>query len=169
MERVAVLGPAGAGKSELARALGQRTGLPVVHLDRIFWRENWTPVPRADAERELAVVVAGDRWILDGNFLEHGADDPRFARADTVVFLDVPRRTCLRRVLLRWIRDRGRARPDLPEGATEGFDPHLLRWIWLYPKTDRPRVLELLASVSDHAAVHHLRSRAEVEEFRDAH
>ncbi len=99
MERVVIIGPGGAGKSELARSIARRTGLPVVHLDLLFWREGWTPAPRKDALGRLDKAIAGDRWILDGNFLEAGGEDRRFNRADTVIFLDLPRRTCLWRVL----------------------------------------------------------------------
>jgi adenylate kinase family enzyme len=141
--------------------------LPVLHLDRLFWRAGWTPAPREEALRELAALVEEPRWILDGNFLaEAGADDRRFGRADTVVFLDLPRRHNLRSVLTRLARDRGRSRPDLPEGAGESLDVPLLRWIWRYPATDRPRVLELLATLDpQRVAVHHLRTRADVDRF----
>ena len=158
-----ILGPGGAGKSELAAALGRITGLPVVHLDRIFWREGWTPVTAGEAGRELAEAVAGDRWILDGNFLDAG--DDRFDRADTVVFLDVPRAVCLRRVLWRLARDRRRSRPDLPAGCREGLDLELLRWIWRYPRTDRPQVLAILAGLRGEVDVRHLRSRHDVRGF----
>jgi adenylate kinase family enzyme len=166
MERVVLLGPGGAGKSELATRLSSKTGLPVVHLDPIFWREGWKPAPREEARATLAKAFAGERWILDGNFLdEAGAGDARFDRADTVVFLDLARATCLWRVLSRLVRDRRRARPDLPEGCSEGFDPALLRWIWRYPRTDRPRVLALLSNLDGRTDVHHLRSRADVRRY----
>ena len=165
-----ILGPGGAGKSVLAREIGRRTGLPVVHLDRLFWREGWTPAPREEARRELARAVASDGWILDGNFLDEAGDgDPRFERADTVVFLDFSRARCVWRVLTRLARDRGRSRADLPAGCHEGFDPDLLRWIWAYPKTDRPRVLRLLAAVEERGVgVHRLRSPSGVRRFLDA-
>lgn len=164
MQRVAVIGPGGAGKSELATRLARRTGLPVIHLDPIFWRADWRPVPTPEARRALAEAVAGDRWILDGNFLDFDGDD-RFSRADTVVFLDLPRRICLRRVLWRLVRDRRRSRPDLPPGGREGFDPGLLRWIWNYPHTDRPRVVEILERLDPGVDVRHLRSPADVRRY----
>jgi adenylate kinase family enzyme len=162
-----ILGSAGAGKTRLAWSLGSRTGLPVVHLDPLFWRPGWTPAPQEEALRGLAEAVERPRWILDGNFLpENAADDPRFARADTVVVLDVSRRRCLWRVLSRRVRDRGRSRPDLPEGCDESVDLLLLRWIWRYPEVERPRVLELLAALRGRGvSVQLLRSAADVDRF----
>jgi adenylate kinase family enzyme len=168
VRRVAIIGPAGAGKSELARLLGERTGLPVVHLDPIFWRSDWSPAPRHEACRLLAEVVGRDRWILDGNFLDADGGE-RLVRAEAVVFLDLPRRTCIRRVLWRRVRNRGRSRPDLPPGAREGLDRELLRWIWNYGRTDRPIVLDLLARVQPDVAVHRLRTPSDVRRFLAAH
>ena len=166
MQRVAVLGSVGAGKSVLATRIAERTGLPVVHLDVLFWRSGWTPAPRERASRELADAVARDEWILDGNFLGEEGGDARFERADTVVLLDFPRRTCLWRVLKRAARERGRARADLPEGCTEGVSASVLRWIWSYPLVERPRVMQALARVRENGvAVHHLRSPADVDRF----
>ncbi|HKP19072.1 MAG TPA: isopentenyl transferase family protein [Gaiellaceae bacterium] len=166
MRRVVVLGPGGAGKSDFSRALARRTGLPVVHLDRLFWRPGWKPAPRDEAVGDLAAAIRADRWILDGNFLDAG--DARFERADTVVFLDLPRATCLWRVLRRLVRDRRRDRVDLPDGCREGFDPALLRWIWRYPREDRPRVLGVLGELDGRVAVHRLCSSAEVRRYLES-
>jgi len=163
VERVVVLGPAGAGKTELATLIAARTGLPLVHLDPLFWRSGWTAAPEDEARAALRETIGRERWVLDGNFLD-GRGDARFDRADTVVFLDLPRRTCFRRVLTRLARDRGRSRPDLPEGCSEGLDLALLRWIWRYPRTDRPAVLELLADL-DGVAVRRLRSPRDVRRY----
>jgi adenylate kinase family enzyme len=168
MERVVVLGSGGAGKTELAASISRRTGLPVVHLDVLFWRPGWTPAPRDEALRDLDAAIAGERWILDGNFLGQDGDDARFARADMVIFLDVPRVTCTWRVLRRLVRDRRRTRPDLPEGCREGFDRAFLWWVWRYPRSNRPRVLAILADLDRRIAVRRLRSRSDVQRFLDA-
>jgi adenylate kinase family enzyme len=97
VRRVVVLGSGGAGKSRLALALGERAGLPVVHLDHIFWRPGWTPAPEEEAPSALSKVVAEDRWILDGKFLSRVGSE-RLQRADTVVFLDLSRRYLATRV-----------------------------------------------------------------------
>jgi len=161
VERVVVLGPGGAGKTELAHALSRRTGVPVVHLDLLFWRPGWQLAPRDEARAAVDSVVAEERWILDGNFLSAG--DTRFERADTVVFLDLPPTTCIARVLRRAVRDRRRARPDLPAGCPEGFDWAFLKWIWRFSRDDRPRILERMEQTG--ADVVHLRSPAEVKRY----
>jgi adenylate kinase family enzyme len=138
--------------------------LPVVHLDLLFWRAGWTPAPKEEARAGLAAAVEQERWILDGNFLA-GGDEGRFERADTVVFLDLPRRICIWRVLKRLVRDRRRSRPDLPEGCREGFDLALLKWIWRYPRVDRPAVLALLAGLGSEVDVWQLRSARQVRQF----
>jgi adenylate kinase family enzyme len=162
-----ILGSSGAGKSALATAMAQRTGLPIVYLDLLFWRPGWAAAPQEQARQDLSAAFSGVRWIAEGNFLgaDEGRSDPRFARADTVVFLDLPRLLCVWRVLSRRVRDRSRRRADLPEGCSEGFDFPLLRWIWGYPATERPRVLRLLARLPAGTQVHHLRGDAEVQRF----
>lgn len=108
MRRVLVIGASGAGKSTFAAQLGQRTGLPVIHLDREYWQPGWTEPSREAWKATVARLIAGECWILDGNF--GGSMDLRLQACDTVVFLDMPRLTCIRRVLLRRLRHRRRAR-----------------------------------------------------------
>lgn len=163
MQRVLVIGSGGAGKSTFATRLGQRTGLPVIHLDREYWRAGWVePEPEA-WKATVARLIAGERWILDGNF--GGSLEQRLAACDTVVFLDTPRMKCLWRVLVRRLRHRGRARPDMTSGCNEKLSADFLWWIWTYPARRRPAVLRRLQRLrADQKAVV-LRSYAEVERF----
>jgi adenylate kinase family enzyme len=165
---VAVLGSGGAGKTTVAVELAKRTGLPVVHLDPLYWAPGWVARPPEEFGAALAAAVAEERWILDGNVLSGDADDPRFGRVDTVVFLDLPRSTCIRRALTRRVRDRGARRPDLPEGCNEEFELSFFRWMWGYPKQVRPRVLSILAGLGPEVAIHHLRTDAEVRKFLES-
>jgi adenylate kinase family enzyme len=163
LKRVAVIGSGGAGKSALAIELGTRTGLPVIHLDRLYWGPGWTPKPEDEWAALQAELAAGDRWIMDGNYSK--SLPIRLARADTVVFLDLPRLVCLWAVTRRWLRFRGRSRPDMGEGVNEALDPAFLRWIWDYPKRSRPGIVAQLAALPSTTRVVHLRSRGDAREF----
>ncbi|WP_085123060.1 hypothetical protein [Tistlia consotensis] len=159
MRRVLVLGGAGAGKTVFARRLGAATGLPVVHLDRHYWRPGWTALAPADWQAEVERLAAAPRWIMDGNYA--GSLPLRLARADTVVLLDPPRRTCLWRVTRRTLRHWRRVRPELGSGCPERFDWGFLCYVWTYRKVHRPRVLAALEGFKGRVLV--LRDRAEVE------
>jgi adenylate kinase family enzyme len=158
-----IVGAGGAGKSTLARRVGERTGLPVVHLDACYWRAGWVETP-ADAWRErVRALAAEDAWVMDGNY--GGSMEVRLARADTVVFLDLPRMTMIARILRRWLRYRGRTRPDMAPGCPERMSWEFVRWVWEYPRTRRPAVLARLAALPPDRRVVVLRSAAEVERW----
>lgn len=164
MKRVAVLGSGGAGKSVFARKLGAATGLPVVYLDPLVWKPGWELAPVEEVRDVIRKAARADAWVIEGDFL--GSEPTgRFERADTVVFLDLPRRTCLRRIVWRRLRDARRSRADLPAGCREGLDRAFVRWVWRFPVDSRPAVLELLRRLPAHVAVHQLRSPREVRAF----
>lgn len=156
-----MVGCGGAGKSTFARELGRRTGLPVIHLDEHFWLPGWTETPRPDWRRKQSDLLAGDRWIVDGNY---GATfDVRFDRADTVIVLDLPRVTCLAGALRRTLRNWGTA--VQAEGCPERIDPAFLRWIWNYRTNSRPRLDAALARHEAALEVIELRSRRAITQF----
>lgn len=127
MQRVLVIGSPGAGKSTLSHALAARTGLPLHHLDKLFWLPGWVERDREEGRAELAEVLAGERWIIDGNY---GSTLPmRLSRADTVVWLDYPTWLCLGRAFKRWWQYRGRARPDMTEDCPENLNLEFLLYV----------------------------------------
>ena len=166
MKRVAVIGSGGAGKSVFSRALGARTGLPVIHLDRLFWKPGWQETPEAEWQTLNEELVAGERWIIDGNY--GGTRAIRLAAADTVVYLDLPRLVCLWSVVSRRISSRRRGRPDMADGLQDKLELSFLSWIWNFPRTRRPEILRELAALPPTTAVHRLRSRREMRDFIEA-
>jgi adenylate kinase family enzyme len=160
--RVLVIGSGGAGKSTLARAIGARLGLPVVHLDALYWRAGWVPAPEAEWTATVARLVADEAWVMDGNY--GGTMAPRLAACDVAIFLDLPRLVCLWGIVRRALRYRGRTRPDLAAGCPEQLTWEFVRWVWQYPRTRRPGVLQRLAALPPER-VRVLRSRREVRRF----
>ena len=159
--RVLVVGSAGAGKTTLAVRLATLMGVPVIHLDAEYWRPGWQHTPPEVWPDRVDALAAGESWVMDGNY--GGTLERRLARADAVVFLDISRLTCMRRVVVRWWRYRGRSRPDLPPGCTERLELEFLAWVWNYGQRSRGRVIRLLADSG--LPVVHLRTKREVERW----
>ena len=148
MERILIIGCGGSGKSTLSRQLGALTGLPVVHLDQIFWSPgHWVHLEREEFDRLLAVELEKPRWIMDGNY--DRTLTVRLERADTVVYLDYTRFVCLRRWLKRVVTNWKKARPDMAPGCAEWFDPEFAGWIWNFNKAKREKYHALLAEQTD--------------------
>jgi adenylate kinase family enzyme len=163
MKRVVVLGSAGAGKSTLAQQIGVRLNLPVIHLDAYYWKPGWEPTPLADWWEVVDELVAGESWVMDGNYRR--TLTTRLVAADTVIFLDFPRWLCLGRVFRRALRYAGRTRPDMAPGCREKIDLDFLRWIWTYPTNARPSILAYLEACQPGKQVFILRSPTEVQRF----
>jgi adenylate kinase family enzyme len=112
MRRIVIMGPLGAGKSTLALKLGRLLGIPVHHLDRLYWGDTWMSTPPVEWQALLSRLVAGESWIIDGNFTS--SLPQRLAAADTVIYLDIPPLTstirAIGRRIFHWWR-RARACP----------------------------------------------------------
>lgn len=161
MRRIAVIGCGGAGKTTLARALGAQLDLPVVHADFVVFRHGDRPRPESLWQAELAAIADGEAWVIDAmkiSSLEH-----RVARADTVVFLDLPRRSCYAGVLRRRLRYRGLV--DRERGIADRVTLEFLRWIWRFRRDARPRVLDVLTRHAATTCVVILRGRRDVRAF----
>lgn len=165
MQRVMIIGQPGSGKSTFAQLLGMRTGLPVVHIDRIHWQDGW--VERTRAEKTALCLEVHDReaWIFEGS---HASTWPqRLERADTVIWLDFPllRRTL--RVVWRTLRHYGQSRPDMPEGCPERFSLEFCLWIWSTRKSGREKIKTFLKPISSEKSVVVLRSLKDVQTYLD--
>jgi adenylate kinase family enzyme len=102
MKRVAVVGTTGSGKTTLARALAEVLGHPHVELDELHWGSGWTAADPASFRAEASRALAGDRWVVDGNYA--AVRDIVWSRADTILWLDYSVGTVLSRLLVRTVR-----------------------------------------------------------------
>jgi adenylate kinase family enzyme len=162
--RILVIGCSGAGKSTLAKAIADRYRLPLVHLDRRYWRPGWTAPSEAEWFDEVERLIAEPEWVMDGNF--SSTMRRRAEASDAIVFLDLPRWLCLLRVLRRAALGYGRSRADVAPGCPERFDWTFLKWVWNYPKRSRPKTLDLLKTYPKSKLI--LRSNAEIRRWMAA-
>lgn len=168
MERVSVVGCSGSGKSTIAAELAERLGTTHLELDAVFHQPGWTPLPSEEFRAQVGAVVERDRWVVDGNYST--VRDLVWARADTVVWLDLPRRAVMPQLLRRTVV-RALTRRELWNGNREPvtgmlrWDPELsiLRWAWTTHAKHHERYLAAMhAPEHAHLRFVRLRSRAEI-------
>ena len=137
MKRVVILGRGASGKSTLARRLGEITGLPVIELDKIFWGPGLIATPRDHWVVMQERLVAGDRWIMDGDLGPNDAVEVRLRAADTIIFLDFSLVRCAWRAIRR---------------SREGAD--FWRWLLAYRYQSRPTLRAAIAKHAPNAGLH---------------
>lgn len=167
MERVVIIGSSGSGKSTLARKLGEKTGLPVVHLDQHYWHPGWVETAVPLWQQVVYELVQQPQWIMDGNYRQ--TLDTRLQAADTIIFLDLPRWLCAWQAIQRRLQYRHHQRPDMAPGCQEtlfspDFPDFLIR-IWQYPRRARADIESRLAQWDGSKRIIHLRSRADMHRF----
>jgi adenylate kinase family enzyme len=145
MRRIAVTGPTGAGKSYLASELGTLLGIPVLHVDALYWKPGWVPTPEAEWEATQRRALAGKSWIVEAQYDDMLPD--WFEAADTIVFVDASPLKCLWRVTVRRLDAQpGRGVPSGSEPApAHRALPKFLRNQWHYRRNVRPELLAELA------------------------
>jgi adenylate kinase family enzyme len=163
MKKISIIGSGGAGKSTFARELARRTGIPVYHLDALYWKPGWVKTKSAEWRSMQEALCGEEHWILDGNY--RATFDIRFQHSDTIIFLDINRFRCLARALWRSIKSYGRRRPDMAPGCKERLDLSFVRWIIDYPTTQRPDLLKQLSALQPEKDIILLKSPRAVREF----
>lgn len=168
MQRVMIVGQPGSGKSTLARRLGERTGLPVVHIDTIHWQPGWIERSPDEKTRLCLEVEARDRWIFEGG---HSTTwENRVARADLLIWIDRSPPLRFLRVLRRTLLNHGQSRPDLPENCPEQLAnlPEFLKFMWRTRKTSRAKMRQFVSTAPSACRVVHLRSNRETKIFLES-
>jgi adenylate kinase family enzyme len=163
MNKITIVGSGGAGKSTLSVQLSEKLNIPVYHLDLYFWKSGWQEVEKEKCDNVNSELVNKDKWIIDGNFSR--TMGLRMDKADTIIFLDIPRFCCLINAIKRYFRYHNKTRPDLAEGCFEKIDFQYYKWILDYPKKFKPRTLKNIEMYGKNKSVIVLKSKKEAANF----
>lgn len=170
--RICVLGSSGAGKSTLALRITAVLQLRRIELDELHWGENWTPAdPEAFAAR-VDEAIAGDSWVVDGNY-QSKLGTRVLQRADAIVWVDPGRATIMRQVITRTIR-RAWSREVLWNGNRETWDgfkiwkreESIIWWAWHSSGQARTKFAAIMEDPAfSHAHRRRLRTRSDIDDF----
>ncbi len=161
MDRIAIVGCGGSGKSWLARSLGGLLGVQPVHLDGLYYDQDWKPLDQDRFGALQGDLVTAPRWIIDGNYAS--SLPIRLRAADTVIFLDLPSRTCLCAIVRRRMRYGGGQHKDI--GVYDRISWAVVRYVLGYRRQMAPRVRRLIAEHAGNAEVVVLRSRRATRDY----
>lgn len=141
-KKVLVLGCSGSGKSTFAKKLHELTGLPLIHLDNVWWKADRTHITRGEFDTALEEILRGSEYIIDGDYSR--TYEPRLRACDAVIFLDFSEEQCMAGITERV----GKERPDIP--WTENvLDPGLVKLVKEYRTENRPRLYDLFRRYPD--------------------
>ena len=165
MERIIIFGFSGGGKSTLARKMGEILGIEPTHFDRLHWLPNWVESTREYKREMIKPVLERDKWIIEGNYCQIYWQE-RLERADTVIFIDVNRFTCLWQAWKRSRVYKGKTRPDMGEGCTEKFDLEFAKWVFFKGRKKRLNYLETMKMLKDTGKnTYILKSKKDINKF----
>lgn len=162
MDRIAIVGSSGAGKTTLSLELSRILNLPIIHLDAEYWQPGWVKPPNELWFERQKKLLEAERWIADGNY--GSTMDLRLEAADTIIFLDFPRLLCTWRILKRVVEYRPGTRPDMAAGCHERLNLDFIKYVWTFPERHRPRILERLRDYPE-KTLYHLETPTSLREF----
>jgi adenylate kinase family enzyme len=161
MKKIIIFGSSGAGKSTFAKLLSKYTGINLVHLDQEYWKPSWVRTDSDVFKKRIKELISEDEWIMDGNY--RNTMDMRIAKADTIIFLDFSRWTCLFRLFKRRLKNN---RVDVLNCCDEQITYELIKWIlWIFPRINRKEILNKINKVKNKKKVVILKSNKQMEEF----
>ena len=164
MKKVIIIGSGGAGKSTLARKLGNVLGIKVYHLDALYWKPGWEKTDHDQWKDTIAEILDEDEWIMDGNF--GGTMEMRASAADSIIFLDYSTERCLYGIFKRRVMYHGKSRPDMNEGCPEKLDWEFISWVAQYKRKKSPAIIKLLKQYQEQGkTIYHFTAPCETEAF----
>ncbi len=163
MQRIAIIGCCGAGKSTLARNLGAKLSLPVFHLDSYYWQPGWIETEAAEWIKIQQKLVNNNSWIIDGNYGD--TIDIRAKASDTIIWLDFATIICIWRIITRYFQYQGKTRPDMSRDCPERISLKFLQYVANFSNQQKPKILTKLAQYQDSKQIIILKKPHQVKKF----
>ncbi|MBX7041739.1 MAG: hypothetical protein K1X85_02455 [Ignavibacteria bacterium] len=154
--RIVIIGNGGSGKSTLADKLGTDLGIPVLHLDKITWTEDWERVPENEFRDQLSLEMQKPDLIIEG-WSYHSTMLDRLRWADAVIYLEFPLEYCLQKVALRNREFNNREYPydnftgdrvamqhiydEAVRRVHSDYEPQVREWLGLKQFSDKPVIV----------------------------
>ena len=142
--RIVVFGPSNAGKSTLAEALSVKLSIPAVHLDQLHHTPNtdWVPRPKAEFQALQRAAIAGESWVMDGNY--SALTPERLARATGAIVLDDNHWLRLGRYFRRTLFEH--YRPGNLEGNRDSIKWSMIHWVAIASRNNGARYRQMVQS-----------------------
>jgi adenylate kinase family enzyme len=162
MNRIAVIGNAGGGKSTMCRKLSKALDIPLFPIDKLQWKPGWTPATYDEIKTNHNQILAQDKWIIDG-WGSFDIIEKRFQASDTIIFIDLPLVVHFWWAIKRQLTCIFKPRVDGPEGCPMlPMTWPLLKMIWNIHFNLRPHLLELVNRFQEDKKVFHITSKKEL-------
>jgi adenylate kinase family enzyme len=171
MRRVVIVGSSGSGKSTLGRIIAARIDGAFIEIDSIHHQADWVPLPADELHRRIDALTTDGNWVVDGNY--RSVRPLLWSRADTIVWLDLPRSLVMRQLVVRTL-GRVARRQVLWNGNRErwrnffSLDPEqsVIVWSWTKHAHYRQTYAAAMAEPGNaHLTFVRLRSRRDVNRF----
>lgn len=170
MKKIIIIGTTGSGKSTLGKALSKKLGYKYIQLDQLFWKPNWGETPDDEFFEKIKTEVAGETWVLDGNYTR--SNHLTWPQADTIIWLNMPFYLNLYQNISRSVKRAYNQEEIWPNtGNRESFSRMFSKdsiVLWLL-KTYWKNIKKIEARISDpqysHLKFIRLKSRKDVRDF----